>query len=158
MRLISCILAVGISLVYFSHPLLAAEQAQSTTLQLYPVNALTCPKALLRGCCVTYCPRPTPGIRCFCQACSPVTYCKKPCPLVPHYSGGCGIAYCPKPCPDLCRPLAADAFACVPGTCRPTGPTTCANTSCSSPVSASLNEPIENTEINPVPLPPPLPH
>ena len=101
-----CIAAVGDSY---------ASDASNATGRIYPLWMLTCPEALLRGCCDTYCPKPQPRVPAFCRGCGCDTYCPKLCPLVPHYCGGCGDRYCAKPCPELCRPIAADYFSCAAG-------------------------------------------
>jgi hypothetical protein len=124
----------------------------------YPIHALTCPDALLRGCCGVYCPKPTPCITGFCRGCGPSLYCPKPCPFIPCFWGGCGVAYCPKPCPDLCRPLAADFFVCVPSSGGGTGPAACSSATPSSPESSVADCASGDTEIPSVPPQPPLPH
>ncbi len=111
---------VTIALTFFGcagHHLLAADHSDEVASSLYPVHALTCPDALLRGCCGNYCPKPTPCIYCLCHGCGPDHYCRKPCPTIRCFQHGCGVGYCAKPCPDLCRPLAGDFFICVPGCC-----------------------------------------
>jgi hypothetical protein len=81
---------------------------------LYPLQALTCPEALLRGCCEKYCRKPQPCPPCFCHGCAKDDYCCKPCPCISNYHGGCAAdCYGRKPCPELCRPLFADYFTCA---------------------------------------------
>jgi hypothetical protein len=109
-----------------------ANESDVVARSLYPSQAWTCPEALLRGCCDTYCPKPQPCISCFCRTCGVDVYCCKPCPCVPIYRACCGPdCFCRKPCPDLCRPLAADYFSCA-GWCA-----TCAD-SCVSPEKMAL--------------------
>jgi hypothetical protein len=158
MRSTLCILTVGISLICSTHRLSAADPASGVTPSLYSIRALTCPEALLRGCCGVYRPKPTPCIDGFCRGSGPYTYCGKPCPFAPCFRGGCGVTYCPKPCPDLCRPLASDFFICVQSSSGGTGRATGSNTSCSSPVWTDFVSPSGGTETPSVPRLPTLPH
>lgn len=114
MRLISAtVLALAI-VGCGTPPRLAAEHTSGTMPLLHSFQALTCPDTLLRGCCDAYFPKSMPCITNICCGSGPDAFCRKPCPFVSRFSGGCGDAYCPKPCPDLCRPLFADLFVCVP--------------------------------------------
>jgi hypothetical protein len=95
-------------------PAAAAEDAVDVPRSPYPLDALTCPDVLLRGCCNIYCSKPLPCIQPFCRSCCKDCYCDKPCPCIPVYCRGVSsYCYCCKPCPDLCRPIAADYFNCV---------------------------------------------
>jgi len=95
-------------------PVATADESDGVARSLYPLQALTCPEPLLRGCCDKYCPKAQPCVHCFCHGCEKDVYCYKPCPCVPTYHGGCTAGgYCPKPCPDPCRPLFADYFTCA---------------------------------------------
>jgi hypothetical protein len=90
-----------------------AQQPATVDTCIYPYQALTCPTALLRGCCDDYCRKSMPCITDFCAAQCPNDYCRKPFPCIPCYPGACDPGcYCRKPWPDLCRPLAADYFTC----------------------------------------------
>jgi hypothetical protein len=92
----------------------SAQGSQGGPSSIYPANALTCPHSLLRACCDIYCPKPMPCIKAFCRGCRKDDYCSKPAPTIPCYCRtGTSYCYCPKPCPDLCRPIAADYFACA---------------------------------------------
>jgi hypothetical protein len=93
-----------------------AEEPLGVERSIYPVRALSCPDALLRGCCDIYCPKPLPCLTCICHGCCKDDYCDKPSPCVPCYRG-CSVPDCynRKPCPVLCRPLAADYFTCAVG-------------------------------------------
>jgi hypothetical protein len=102
----------------------AAAQEAAVPQSIYPLHALTCPDALLRGCCNIYCPKPTPCIKPFCHGCCKDCYCSKPFPCTPCYCrAGTSYCYCNKPCPDLCRPIASDYFTCVEKSagCTPSG-------------------------------------
>jgi hypothetical protein len=106
----SCVIAVCTVLVSFA----AAQESDAVFPSIYPVNDLTCPNTLLRGCCPIYCPKPMPCIEAFCRGCRKDDYCSKPCSCIPCYCRtGTSYCYCGKPCPDLCRPIAADYFQCV---------------------------------------------
>jgi hypothetical protein len=108
-------LSVVVVGVYFGLTLAAtASESDGAARSLYPSQALTCPEALLRGCCDAYCSKPQPCVSCFCRTCGVNGYCCKPCPCVPIYRTCCGPdCYCRKPFPDLCRPLWADYITCA---------------------------------------------
>jgi hypothetical protein len=92
----------------------AAQEAAGVDRNVYPRQALTCPDALLRGCCDIYCPKPIPCVSCFSFGCGKDDYCRKPYPCIPCLNTWCTSGcYCKKPFPDLCRPLAADYFICA---------------------------------------------
>jgi hypothetical protein len=96
-----------------ARPLPGQEPSRGIS-SLLPSGLLTCPDVLLRSCCNNYCPKPLPcsGAHFFgCGEC----YCGKPCPSPKCFPNdrSC-MDYCRKPCPDLCRPLSADFFQCVP--------------------------------------------
>ncbi len=94
----------------------AADELFGVERSICPVQALTCPEALLRRCCDIYCPKPLPCLTRICHGCGKDDYCGKPRPCVPCFRGCCPTdCYCRKPCPDLCRPLAADYFICDAG-------------------------------------------
>ncbi len=102
----------------------AAEESLGVERSISPMQALTCPSALLRGCRDIYCPKPLPCISRFCHGCGKDDYCGKPIPCVPCYRGCCRPeCYFRKPGPDLCRPLAAEYYTCEAGTagCRESG-------------------------------------
>jgi hypothetical protein len=132
-----------------THDLPAADQTGVAKSSLYPVHALTCPEALLRGCCGVYYPKPLPCMTGFCRGCRPDNYCPKECPSVSCFRGRCGFTYCPKPCPDLCRPLAADFFVCVPRSQRCPSPAPCASATPSSPDSPVVDSPDGGAEFQP---------
>ena len=93
----------------------ALNEPAAVERRIYPLQAMTCPDALLRGCCDDLLPKAA----CRALPASVVhavedDYCRKPCPCVPCFRGCCTTdCYCRKPCPDLCRPLAADYFTCA---------------------------------------------
>jgi hypothetical protein len=94
----------------------AAEEPASVERPLHPVQALTCPECLLRGCCDTHYPKPLPCLHCLGHWCGPDDYCSKPCPSIWCYHRFCRTdSYCRKPCPALCRPIAGDYFTCAEG-------------------------------------------
>ena len=116
-----------------------ADEPASVAPATLPLQALTCPGVLLRGCCDIYCPKPLPCFACYCRDCGTDDYCEKPCPWVPCFRGcGTGYCYCCKPCPDLCRPLAADYFTCAQRSAA------CA---CSGELAPSSAQPAVQTEI-----------
>jgi hypothetical protein len=93
----------------------AADEPASVERLIYPRQMLVCPDNLLRACCDIYCCKPLPCIPCLGHGCCQDNYCSKPCPRVPGFCQSCvKDCYCRKPCPDLCRPIAADYFSCVP--------------------------------------------
>jgi hypothetical protein len=112
-RLASCCI---VAMVVFAFRCAAAEQPAPTGPSLYLQQRLTCPDALLRGCCCLYCPKPMPCVHHWCGCNGPDDYCRKLCPCVPCYHG-CSEAncYCRKPMPCLCRPLGSDYYTCVAG-------------------------------------------
>jgi hypothetical protein len=90
-----------------------AQDASHLATPFFPSHEMTCPQALLHGCCDNYCRKPMPCLHTFCVTPTGDTYCAKPCPCVPCFPSYCGCdCYCRKPFPDLCRPLAADFFVC----------------------------------------------
>jgi hypothetical protein len=94
--------------------LASAQDPAAEPRRIYPLQALTCPNTLLRGCCRVYCPKPIPCIKAFCRDCCKDGFCSKPCPCIPCFDrAGTSYCYCNKPCPDLCRPIASDYFTCV---------------------------------------------
>jgi hypothetical protein len=102
----------------------SCDEPASGAPTILPLQSLTCPEALIKGCCDTYCPKPQPCITCYCPTYGANCYCRKPCPCVTCFRAVCGLCYCPKPCPNLCRPLAADFFTCAegrPGCAQATG-------------------------------------
>jgi hypothetical protein len=89
------------------------EEPLVPSLRTPAFDFLVHPRALLRFCCDTYCPKPLPWIRPYCGGCGDI-YCGKPCPYVSSYGRACTCdSYCSKPCPDLCTPLSAHYFTCV---------------------------------------------
>jgi hypothetical protein len=93
---------------------MAAGQA-SANQPLYPLGTLVCPDNLLRACCDLYCPKPLPCVCCHCFGRTNDCYCCKPQPCIDCFRGPYKAdCYCPKPFPDLCRPIFADYFRCVP--------------------------------------------
>jgi hypothetical protein len=99
----------------------SADEPTGVASSFNPLRSLTCPEALLRGCCDNYCPKPLPCVNYICCICGPDDYCGKPCPCVRCFWGCCPDCYCRKPCPDLCRPLAADYFTCAGSSVRCAG-------------------------------------
>lgn len=112
-RFLSPILLI-LLLVCGSPGLRADDPPDAAAPALLPRQEFVCPDALLRGCCENYCSKPAPCLTGFCHDCKPDNYCAKPCPPVHCFHSDCGALYCSKPCPNLCRPLAADYYICVP--------------------------------------------
>jgi hypothetical protein len=153
------VFAASMALTVFCSGALQVPAADQTSgvASLFPSNALTCPDALLRGCCGNYCPKPTPCISGFGKSCCPDVYCPKPCPFIPCIRSGCGVTYCPKPCPDLCRPLAADFFVCVPDDGCSAGAARCASRAILSTSESTIaDSPYGRTDPPPSYSPPPL--
>jgi hypothetical protein len=117
---------------------------------LYPLQALTCPEHLLRGCCGHYCPKPLPYVPCFSYECGKDDYCCKPCPCVPLYHGDCSPdCYCRKPCPELCRPIAADYFTCAGWSAPCANPGACdSKTPLATTPAASAHRPTEGAGVS----------
>jgi len=96
----------------------SAEAPADTEPSLYPFERLVCPDNLLRACCDFYFPKPQPCVCCYCFGRSNDCYCCKPQPCIDCFRGPYTCdCYCRKPYPNLCRPIFADYFRCVPRSC-----------------------------------------
>jgi hypothetical protein len=125
----------------------SADESGSLARSIYPLQALTCPEALLRGCCDKYCPKPQPCLPCFCHGCAKDDYCCKPCPCILNYHGGCAAdCYCRKPCPELCRPLFSDYSTCAGYGVGCTGMGTNPYTATPPALSEAAKDPIEGRD------------
>jgi hypothetical protein len=100
----------------------------------YPLQAWTCPTALLGGCCDDYCSKPLPCARDLCFGCGADDYCMKPFPCIECFPG-CRVAdcYCSKPYPEMCRPLSPHFFSCASG-----------GTRCADPLNSRATPPLSD--------------
>jgi hypothetical protein len=104
--LVACLALVGVAF---------AQAPADTERSLFPFERLVCPDNLLRACCDFYCPKPQPCVCCYCFGRSNDCYCCKPQPCIDCFRGPYTCdCYCGKQFPNLCRPIFADYFRCVP--------------------------------------------
>jgi hypothetical protein len=117
MRQFSLSMAFALGLCFGVSRFGASDEPSPAT--WHPLQAWSCPSALLSGCCDDYDAKPLPCPRDLCYGCRQDDYCMKPFPWIPCFPG-CRLAdcYCSKPCPELCRPLSPHFFSCdAGGTC-----------------------------------------
>jgi hypothetical protein len=127
------------------------DQPASAAPPNFALHSLSCPEALLRGCCSVYCPKPQPYIRCFYRDCATGDYCRKSCPCVPCFSGCWPDCYFRKPFPELCRPIAADYFRCAESSAPYDSSDACVSTAplSTAPAAATVS-PAEGADISSV--------
>jgi hypothetical protein len=66
MRVILLIASLAATFCVGLFRMASADEPTGVAPTIYPLPALTCPDALLRGCCDAYCPKPLPCIRGLC--------------------------------------------------------------------------------------------